>query len=60
MKRNTEVHSFNHWRRGKAMSIISSTLVSVAIAKQQSERMCRIQLQSVACLAVQFFPYINS
>ena len=42
------------------MSIISSTLVSVAIAKQQSERMCRIQLQSVACLAVQFFPYINS
>jgi len=50
-KCNIEVHLGNHCCRGKAVSIIYSDCVSVALAIQHAERMHCIILSSVARLA---------
>jgi hypothetical protein len=51
-KRNTEVRSRNHCCRGKAVNIIYSECVSVALVTQNAMRVRCIILSSVACLAL--------
>jgi hypothetical protein len=54
-KRNIEARSRNHCRRGKAISIVYSECVSVALIIQDAMRMRRITLSSVACLDLPHF-----
>jgi hypothetical protein len=51
-QRNIEARSCSHRRRGKAISIIYSKYVFVAVVIQQAKRMRRIVLSSAACLAL--------
>jgi len=55
LQRNIEPRSCNHDWRGKAISIIYSECVYVALIIQQAMRI-RIVLSCVACLAV---PYLS-
>jgi hypothetical protein len=55
VQRNTEARSRNHGYRGKGVSITYSDCVSVASVVQQTKRIRRIILSSVACLAVPYF-----
>jgi len=52
---NIEARSFSHCDRGKAISITHSECVSIALVVQHAERMHRIILLSVACLALAYF-----
>jgi hypothetical protein len=54
-KRNIDARSRNHYCRRKAISIIHSECVSVALVIQHAERMRRIILSFVTCLAVPYF-----
>ena len=56
-KRSIEARSRNHSCRGKAVSIIRSRCVFVALIIQNAKRMRRIIFSSVACMALlPFFP----
>ena len=48
-KRNTEALSRNHFRRGKAVSIVYSECVSVALVIQDAMCMRRITLSYLTC-----------
>jgi hypothetical protein len=47
--------SSNHCRCGKAITIIYSECVSIALVMQPSKRLCCILMPSVACLAIPYF-----
>ena len=55
VQRNTEEFSRNHPCRGKGISITYSECVFVALGIQHAERMSRILLLFVACLALPYF-----
>jgi hypothetical protein len=57
VKRTIEVHSFNQYYRGKAISIrpACSEWVSVALVIQHAKLMRRIISAHVACLVVPYF-----
>jgi len=54
-KRNIEVRSRNHCRRGRAISIVYSECLSVALVIQDAMRMHRITLSSVTCPNLPYF-----
>ena len=54
-KRNNEACSLNHFCHRKAMSIIYSECVSVALFTRHSVHICHITLSSVACLSLPYF-----
>ena len=56
-KRNIEVRSRNHCCHGKAVNIIYSKCVSLALIIQYAKRLCCSTSRSVACLAVPYFPH---
>ena len=58
-KRNIEAHSANIYCRGKAINILYSECVFVAIVVHCTRRMRRITLSSVDCLAVHHFPTLS-
>jgi hypothetical protein len=58
-KRNIEARSRNHSCRGKAISIIYSECVSVALVTQHVMRMRRIILSSMACPALPYFSTLS-
>jgi len=58
-KRNIEVLSRNHCRRGEAISIVYSECVSVAFVIQDAMRMRSITLSSVVCLDLPYFPTLS-
>jgi hypothetical protein len=55
-KRNIEMLSRSHCCSRKAIIITCSEFVSVALIIQHANRMCRIILSSLVCLALPFFP----
>jgi hypothetical protein len=58
-KGNTDLRSRNHCYCRKAISIIYSECVSVALVIQHAKRMRRIILSSVACPAVPYFSTLS-
>jgi len=54
-----KARSPNHCFRGKAISAIYSTCVSVALDIQHIKPMRRIKLSSVACPALPHFPSLS-
>jgi hypothetical protein len=56
---NVEEHSHNHCCCGKAISIMYSECVSVALAIQHAKHMCHIILLSVTCQAVPYFSTLS-
>ena len=58
-KRNIGARSRNNFCRRKAISIIHSECVSVALVIQHAKRMRRIILSSVAWLAVPYFTTLS-
>ena len=57
--RNTEARSRNHCCRGKAISIIYSECVSVALVINRTKSMRRVLPLSVACLALTHFSTLS-
>jgi hypothetical protein len=55
--RNSETRSSDHRCRGKAIGVLYSECVSVALVIQHEKRMRRVILSPVACLAV---PYLST
>jgi len=55
----TVVHICITIYRGKAISIVYSKCMSVAVVNQHSKHMCLITLPSLACLAVQHFSTLS-
>ena len=53
--KNTDTRSLEHCCLAKARSVIYFECVSVALDLQHAERMRRIILSSVVCLAVPYF-----
>jgi len=58
-KRNVEARSFNHYWRGKAISITYSGCVSVALIIQRAKTIRSIIMSSVAWPAVQYFSTLS-
>ena len=58
-KRNIEARSRNHSCRGRAICIVHSDCVSVALVIQRSMRMRRVIVSSVACPALQYFSTLS-
>jgi len=54
-KHNTKMQSQKHCCYRKAISIIYSECVSIALVIQQAKLMCHIIFPPVACLAVLYF-----
>jgi len=54
---NIESHSRSHFCRRKAVSIIYTECVFVALFIRHAKRMSHIILATVACLSVRYFPY---
>ena len=52
-------HSCNHCYSGKAISIISSECVFIALVTQNAMRIRRIILSSVVCLALPYFSTLS-
>ena len=59
-KRNFEARSLNHYWRRKAINIIHSRCVSVALITQRAKRIRCIVMSPVACPAVQYFFHVIS
>jgi hypothetical protein len=57
--RNIKALSHNHCCRGKAISIKYSESVCVALVIQHANRICRIMLTSVVCLAPLHFSTLS-
>jgi len=55
LQRSIKARSLNHCNGGKAIIITYSQCVSVALVIQYAKRMRRIELSSVAYLALQYF-----
>jgi hypothetical protein len=59
VQRNTAARSSNYCCRGKGISITYCEYVSVALLMQRAERVRRIILSSVACLAKPYFSTLS-